>query len=71
MVCTQVPETANQLNSCDAFVLTNYNDKKIYIWKGQEASDAENQAAFNNAGVLANTGCEIIELKEGEGGEDF
>jgi hypothetical protein len=71
VVCTQIEETASQLNSCDAFVLTDYNNKKIYVWKGQAASEAECQAAFNNAGILANTGAEIIELKEGEEPEEF
>lgn len=71
VVCTQIEETASQLNSCDAFVLTDYNNKKIYVWKGAAASEAECQAGFNNAGVLANAGCEIIELKEGEEPEEF
>jgi hypothetical protein len=71
VICTQIEETASQLNSCDAFVLTDYNNKKIYTWKGSGASDAEAQAAFNNANVLANTGAEIIEVKEGEEPEEF
>eukprot|EP00603_Paraphysomonas_imperforata_P002999 CAMPEP_0114417660 /NCGR_PEP_ID=MMETSP0103-20121206/3082_1 /TAXON_ID=37642 ORGANISM="Paraphysomonas imperforata, Strain PA2" /NCGR_SAMPLE_ID=MMETSP0103 /ASSEMBLY_ACC=CAM_ASM_000201 /LENGTH=797 /DNA_ID=CAMNT_0001585967 /DNA_START=115 /DNA_END=2508 /DNA_ORIENTATION=+ len=71
VICTQIEEKASQLNSCDAFVLTDYNNKKIYAWKGAGASDAEAQAAFNNANVLANTGAEIIEVKEGEEPEEF
>lgn len=71
VICTQVEETASQLNSCDAFVLTDYNNKKIYVWHGAAASEAETQAAFNNAAVLANAGSETIELKEGEEPEEF
>lgn len=56
MICTQIEETASQLNSCDAFVLTDYNNHKVYVWCGKEASEAESQAGFNNAAVLANTG---------------
>lgn len=71
VICTQVEEKASQLSSCDAFVLTDYNNHKIYVWHGMAASEAEAQAAFNNAGVLANTGCEIVDLKEGEEPEEF
>lgn len=71
VVCTQVPETASQLNSCDCFVLTDYNNRKVYIWRGGASTEAEGQAAFNNAAVLAHAGIETIDLKEGEEPEEF
>lgn len=71
VVCSQVPELASSLNSCDTFVLRNYHQQKVFVWTGGQTSEAESQAGFNNANVLAILGSEIVQVKEGEEPEEF